>query len=191
VKKYKWLGLLVMFGLLFSSLPVAAQGTRPPTPTPVPHRPQFVPGSDLGPQKHGLLPAAAGATSADQTLVPPIALGQPGLSFRYVHTFGTNEVGYTADTNHTNYPYGISNDGSNLWIGEMWGNRALKYNSAGTFQMQLGSAGFPDSFGDTSFSEITDTATDGAGNVWVVDDGASHAAKFDSAGNFQSELGTI
>ena len=120
-----------------------------------------------------------------------VTVGQSGLSFSYAKTFGVTGVGWLADTAHINYPYGISTDGSNLWVGEMFGNRALKYNSAGTFQMQIGTAGFPDSYDNTSLYEITDTATDGAGNIWVVDDSSSHVVKFNSSGVIQSELGVV
>ena len=46
----------------------------------------------------------------------PAVLGQPGLSFGYVRTFGETSVAYLADNIHLNFPYGITADGNNVWI---------------------------------------------------------------------------
>jgi hypothetical protein len=120
-----------------------------------------------------------------------VTIGDPGLSFRYLKTFGKTEVAYLADKTHLNYPYGLGADGANIWVAELWGNRSLKYNNTGGFKQQIGVAGVTDVYDlQTSLSEIADSAVDGTGNIWVVDDGAAHIAKFDSSGNFLGELGT-
>ena len=41
---------------------------------------------------------------------PAIALGQPGLSFRYMQTFGVTEQAYIADVQHLNSPGGLFMD---------------------------------------------------------------------------------
>jgi streptogramin lyase len=119
-----------------------------------------------------------------------VLLGQPGTSYMYAKTFGETEIAYISDTTHINYPWGIGTDGSNIWIGELWGNRALKYNQTGIFQMQIGLSGFADIY-DTVLFGITDVAVDSSGNVWIVDGDAHHIVKFDSLGNMIGELGSI
>ena len=120
--------------------------------------------------------------------VQDVALGEPGLNFRYVRTFGETEVAYFDDPDHLNRPVGLGTDGTNVWIAEEAGRRALKYASDGTFLMQIGKAGFRDVAG-TTFQILADVAVDGSGNIWVVDQDASHVVKFDSSGNRLSELG--
>lgn len=120
-----------------------------------------------------------------------IPLGQPGLSYRYVQTFGKTGVAYITDTQHLNFPYGIGTDGNSVWIGEQWGNRILKYDSTGNFQMQFGCARAPDDCPeDTEFWEIVDVAGDGGGNIWVVD-ASNRVVKLDSSGNRILALGEM
>ncbi|MBM4430452.1 MAG: hypothetical protein FJ026_08930, partial [Chloroflexi bacterium] len=120
---------------------------------------------------------------------PAVPLGQPGLSFRYVRTFGETEVAYITDTQHLNFPYGIGTDGNNIWIGEQWGNRLLKYDSAGNFQIQFGCARFPNACGDTAFWEIVDVAVNSGGSIWVVDSARNQVVKLDTSGHKLLELG--
>jgi hypothetical protein len=71
-----------------------------------------------------------------------LTLGQPGLSFRYVKTFGVTGEPYPADTAHLNRPYGITVDGAdNLYVAENNGDRVLKYDSSGANTLALGYAG--------------------------------------------------
>ena len=123
-----------------------------------------------------------------QDVSPAGTIGEPGLSFRYVRTFGETEVAYFDDPDHLSGPIGLGTDGTNVWIVEEAGRRALKYASDGTFLMQIGKAGFRDVAG-TTFHILADVAVDGSGNIWVVDQDASHVVKFDSSGNRLSELG--
>jgi len=118
-----------------------------------------------------------------------VPLGQPGLSFRYVRTFGETEAPYFDDPDHLYEPRGVGTDGTNIWIVERMGHRALKYASDGTFLMQIGKAGLSYGASGTDILELADVAVDGNGNVWVADHGAARVLKFDPSGNYVSELG--
>ena len=60
---------------------------------------------------------------------PEINLGEPGLSYRYVQTYGETGVPYFADTTHLNYPVGLFMDSSdNLYVTEDLAS-VLKYDS--------------------------------------------------------------
>jgi len=157
---------------------VAAQGPEPPQPTPT------WDGDDENP----LLQPAAPADVSAQAASSAVPLGQPGLSFRYLRTFGESEVAYFDDPDHLNSPSGVGTDGTNVWIAECVGRRALKYTSDGTFLMKIGKAGFRDVAG-TVCNCLRDVAVDGSGNIWVVDAWAQHLIKFNSSGNRVSELG--
>ena len=158
---------------------VAPQGGEPPT-----HPMPAWDGDSETPFRGSVAPADVDA----QAVSPAVPLGQPGLSFRYVRTFGETEVAYFEDTDHLNGPSGVGTDGTNVWIVDESGRRALKYASDGTFLMQIGKAGFRDVAG-TTFNSLADVAVDSSGNIWVVDEGAEHVVKFDSSGNRLSELG--
>jgi hypothetical protein len=167
----------LMWGIVFalcSNGSVLAQGVDPFLPRPV-----------VGDSNAFL---SASSPDAVATTVP---VGQPGLSYRYVRTFGETKVAYVADTQHLNYPYGIGTIGNSVWIGEKWGNRLLKYDSAGNFQMQFGRARFADSYEDTSFWEIEDVAEDSEGNVWVVDPVSNRVVKLSPTGQKLLELGEM
>lgn len=132
-------------------------------------------------------------TLQDQTNLPikltNVSLGKPGLSFRYVETFGVTEVAYLADTDHLNHSNGISIDGAdNLWVAEWDGYRVLRYNSAGTFQMSIGTTGLR-GVGEDSFAGPGDVGADPSGNIWVVDIQPHRVVKFDSSGNYLDQIG--
>jgi sugar lactone lactonase YvrE len=130
----------------------------------------------------------APAGVGNQAMSPAtLTLGQPVLGFRYARTFGETEVPYFDDTDHLNTPCGVGTDGTNVWIVECLGRRALKYTSDGTFMTKIGRAGFYYGTG-TTLSCLRDVAVDGGGNIWVVD-GAHHVVKFNSSGSFVDELG--
>ena len=167
---------------------VAAQGSEPPiAPQPGEPPPQPTPAWDWGnetPFRGLVAPADVGAWAMSHS----VPLGQPGLSFRYVRTFGETEVAYFEDSSHLNYPWGIGTDGSHVWVAEMWGRRALKFTNASAFVMQIGKAGFEYPL-NLDMARLADVAADNSGNVWLVDAGAHHILQFDPGGAFLSELG--
>jgi len=113
--------------------------------------------------------------------------GKPGLGFRYEQTFGETEVPYFDDAYHLNGPVGLGTDGTNIWIAECEGHRALKYASDGSFEMKIGKAGLPFTTAAKLWC-LQDVAVDGSGNIWVVK--ADHnVIKFNSSGSRVSELG--
>jgi hypothetical protein len=113
-------------------------------------------------------------------------LGQPGLSYRYVQTFGVTEEAYPADTAHLNRPIGLFMDNSNnLYVAEDYGERVLKYDQAGSNLLALGTAGlcFTD---DYMFCSPRDMGLDGSGNVWVAD--GNRVVKYNAAGTFLRQM---
>jgi len=119
---------------------------------------------------------------------PVVDVGQPGLSFRYVRTFGETDVPYMDDPNHLNDPWGLGTDGNSVWIAENDGRRALKFANDGAFITQIGVAGFRVSPG-TSIVGLYDVAVDQGGNTWLVDGQGQHVIKFSPTGTRISELG--
>jgi hypothetical protein len=150
-------------------------------------------GQNINPVGFSNFPGAPSSLQAAQVSGKPasasIALGKPGVSYRYTKTFGETEVAYPPDNSHLNYPWGLDTDGTNVWIGELWGNRALKYNQTGAFLSQIGVAGNADT-NNTTLSGIADIAVDSSGNTWLVDSDASHVVEFDPSGNKLGELGS-
>jgi len=135
-------------------------------------------------------PASGGAPSRDGLGVratSAVTLGQPGLSFRYVRTFGVTEQAYPADAQHLNGPNGLFIDASNnLYVAEELGSRMLKYRTSdGANLLSIGTAGmrYPDNY---VFSWLEDVALDGSGNIWVVD--THRAVQYDASGNFLQAL---
>jgi streptogramin lyase len=128
----------------------------------------------------------AGFTAS--TAQPEVDLGKPGLSYRYTDTLGETGVPYLEDSDHLNYPWGIGSDGTNIWIGEGWSSRALKFASDGTFLMQIGTASFR---AQQNIFQVTDVGVDASGNVWLVDSPANHILEYDPSGNQIGELGQM
>ena len=141
----------------------------------------------LGPADEPLHPRLDRAAEAPETTASPaVPIGQPGLSFRHVQTFGATGVPYLADTDHLNYPWGIGAAGNAVWIGELWGGRILKFASDGSFVSAIGQVGSHD-YGDYYVGEIHDVAVDGSGRTWLA--GASQVLAFDSSGAVVNALG--
>lgn len=120
-----------------------------------------------------------------------VNIGEPGLSFRYSASYGTSGRPYIEDSSHLNMPYGIGLDSNdNLWVGEWSGARALKYNSSGVYQMSIGEAGIKDTDNDRNLLQsVADVAVDSSGNVWIADPETHRVVKYNSSGEFQSQLG--
>jgi secreted PhoX family phosphatase len=111
---------------------------------------------------------------------PSPALGEPGLSFRYVETMGQVETPYVEDVDHLNHPEGIYIDSGNVYVVEVEGARGLMFDSTGTHQLTIGHMGQHWSHDDFLGwpKDITVNPVDG--HIWVT---IPHAAKeFDASG---------
>jgi len=165
---------------------VLAQETRLPTlpQTSGPFQP-LVPHQKQVPTVY---PPTQGAQMSSPDMGALLTLGQPGLSFRYVQTFGVTEMPYLVDTQHLNRPLGLFMDGSNnLFVTEEQGNRVLKYNAAGSNLLALGKAGmcYTD---DYVFCTPQDIAVDLSGNLWVAD--GHRVIQYNASGTFLQQLPT-
>jgi sugar lactone lactonase YvrE len=181
--------LLAISILLLSGL-ATAQGPQPPLPSYPPQGLGLPAEARLGTPEFGkpfIRPGvpSIGIQSAGTASIP---LGQPGLSFRYVQTFGVTEEPYLEDNNHFYGVEGLGVDGNNIWVTDAWGDRVVKFDSAGNFLQKIGKAGVIDYTG-TSLDYVSDVAVDSSGNIWVVDGGAAHVVKYNSSGQKVSELG--
>jgi hypothetical protein len=154
---------------------VSAQDAEPPPPVPhgAPHFPARGPAGPVSPQgQEDEKPAARppfgrGAMGAGG-VGPLVALGEPGLSFRYVQTYGVTQSPYVPDTDHLYTPDGMFVDGDdNLYVTEEYGYRMLEFASSGTSQLVVGHPGQPWSH-DDFLSYPRDVALDGDGNIWIV-----------------------
>ena len=175
--------LLAVLSLLLTG-PVVAQGFHippPPEQSGAPRMPSFW-GPEFG-QPFGPPPSPIARTPGEGAGVgaTSIPLGQPGLSFRYMQTFGVTEEPYLADGQHLNGPAGLFMDASDrLYVVEGNGHRVLRFNASGTNDLVLGHAGLPWHH-DDYLCWPRDTATDASGNIWVVFNPA--IKKFDSSGS--------
>jgi hypothetical protein len=131
---------------------------------------------------------AAGTQGVNAAITP----GLPGTAYRYVRTFGVTETAYYEDGTHLAYPFGVGVDGlDNLWVGEILGARAMQYDTSdGSFLTSLGTAGLIGLADDTHFYGVADVATDGDGDVWVVDRDPARVVEYDGAsGDYLGQLG--
>jgi hypothetical protein len=133
-------------------------------------------------------PESGGAPSRDGLGVratSAVTLGQPGLSFRYVQTFGETMVPYVGDSSHLNYPTGLFIDGSNrLFVAEEAG--VLGFSPSGTHIFTVGQAGGGRA-GDMEFLAPWDIAVDSDGYLWLA--AGYQVIQFDIAtGEFQQSL---
>jgi PKD repeat protein/sugar lactone lactonase YvrE len=126
-----------------------------------------------------------GAFNAQAT---SFSLGQPGLSFRYVQTFGVTEEPFLPSNNHFYFVEGIGTVTNTVWIGDHLGRRAVRFNNAGAYMQTIGKAGVTDYTG-TPLVRVSDIAADGSGNVWIVDSEAAHVIKYNASGQKVAELG--
>jgi len=177
--------LLALCALLVAAggLTARAQQPQPPAPPEPPYayhpppRPFPRQGQDLE-AIEGLRPEAQASAAPAPSA---IALGQPGLSYRYVRTFGVTGEPYSADGTHLNHPNGIFVDGADaLYVVEEKGFRLLKYDASGQNVLILGHAGSPWHH-DDFLSYPTETVVDPSSNLWVVINPA--LKQFDADGN--------
>ena len=168
-----------------------AQGAahhQPPEQTPIPH--------GIYPKRPGMdvplgapIPFSSVTSNRNAEQATDIPMGTPGLAFRYVQTFGVTEEPFVETHDHFYLVEGVGTAGNDVWVGDMLGHRALKFDGEGNFIAQIGKGGVVDATG-TSLARVTDIAEDGDGNVWVVDAEASHVVKYDPSGEKVGELGS-
>lgn len=178
---HRLFSLLLALSLLASSvLTAAAQGPQPPDssrPAVPSARPAPQP-AQQGPQPWLQRPAVG---QPDAAASPAVPIGQPGLSFRHVQTFGQTETPYLADAQHLNDPNGLFIDNNNsLYVVEESGHRLLRYNASGANTLIVGQAGQPWHH-DQFLAWPKGVTVDAAGNMWVTIGNAVKA--FDPAGN--------
>ena len=181
--------LLAISILLLSGL-ATAQGPQPPLPSYPPQGLGLPAEARLGTPEFGkpfIRPGvpSIGIQSAGTASIP---LGQPGLSFRYVQTFGVTREPFTETNNHFYWVEGVGTVGNAVWIADTLAHRVLKFDASGNFLQKIGKAGVID-YSGTALARITDVAEDNSGNVWVVDAEASHVVEYDSSGQIVLELG--
>lgn len=132
-----------------------------------------------------LMPGQSGHAEGNKALLS-VPIGAPGLSYRYIQTFGVTGEPYFADTTHINRPLGLFMDSSdNLYVTEEQGKRVLKYDTAGSNLLALGQAGVCIT-DDYMFCGPTDTTLDGSGNLWVAD--GNRVVEYDPSGTFIQQL---
>lgn len=136
-------------------------------------------------------PPASNSTTVHSQFERPAAtatgaLGEPGLSFRYLRSFGEVAEPYLADTAHVNRPHGLFIDANNnLFVIEEQGRRVLKYNAAGANVLALGRAGVCYTAEDV-FCIPYDVVADADGNLWVAD--GSRIVQYSPNGAFLQQL---
>lgn len=189
---------LIILGIaLASTWGVSAQGPQPtpPEPRPLIQPPLPEPPLQPGPPSSFALDSQDHRFQAPLALAPsgpssPSALGQPGLSFRYLQSFGTVELAYpTPDNYHLNAPSGLFIDaGNNLYVVEDRGYRVLRYGPDLTNTLALGVAGLCVMRNNPQgFCVPQDLALDKSGNLWVAD-GGNRVVQLSSAGAFLQQM---
>ena len=188
--KRKMFVLLTLIGLFSVLLGTGVAFAERPPPPPTPE-PPFPPGGKGGPtwdpEKGKPLRGPLGGISASQVEAASIPLGQPGLSFRYVQTFGITESAYPDPGPYRlNGPSGLFVDGSNnVYVVEDRGYRVLTYDSAGANTLALGTAGLCER-SNTGLCSPQDVAVDGGGNFWLAE--SNRVIQYNASGTFLQQL---
>ena len=164
--------VLLLLVITVQTLPAAAQPPQPmPDDAPPSLRSRVDPQNDASPFGR---PDPRVAPAPEAVASPDVAIGQPGVSYRYVQTLGQTGVPYPADTQHLNRPNGLAIDTTGaVFVVEEKGLRLLKYDQAGVSLLTIGTPGQP-YYDSTYLAYPKDVALDNAGNLWVVID---HAVK--------------
>jgi hypothetical protein len=113
---------LLFYGPATAQRPHPDGGPRLPDAETRPFWPQPIPGFT------GQSAAPMGAFGAQAAA---FSLGQPGLSFRYVQTFGVTEEPFLPSNNHFYFVEGIGTVTNTVWIGDHLGRRAVRFDNAG------------------------------------------------------------
>ncbi|HJW90101.1 MAG TPA: NHL repeat-containing protein [Anaerolineales bacterium] len=181
------LALLSLISLVFSAPVTRAQSPQPPTPpappsgrdpSPYPQPPEGNPAWDESDPYS--FPSRTGPGGGVNPLSPAVDLGQPGLSFRYVETFGVTAEPYLADGEHLFIPDGLFIDASDkLYVVERLGFRMLKYNQAGENKLIIGHAGQPWHH-DDYLASPKDVVVGANGQIWILI--SSALKEFDASG---------
>ncbi len=186
---------LCTFIVTFSFAMLSAWGTTaqepsalaaPPDPAHFDLHPSNTPAAPNAGPAMNVRPLAPGNARPVSPDAAAVSVGQPGLSFRYVQTFGVTDQAYPADTQYLNYPDGLFIDGSNnVYVTEDRGNRVLRYDAAGNNTLALGTAGlcYTDNY---VFCSPQDVALDTTGNLWVAD--GSRVVEYNPTGAFSQSV---
>lgn len=126
-------------------------------------------------------PAAGEAAAA-------LEVGQQGLSFRYVKTFGETRVPYFGDNEHLFWPSGVTTDAAgNVYVTESKGHRMMKFGPDGTFLMSIGQAG--DWLASTNrLSSPRCLALAADNSLWIAE-GASRVSHWAPDGSYLGQVG--
>jgi len=184
--------VLSLCGLLILGTVALAQDSQPPERPGDHEGGERPPGEGVELERDGArpfgIPAPAMRAAGAASLSPAVTLGQPGLSFRYVQTFGVTEEGYLTDGDHLNAPSGLFIDGSNnLYVVEDHGYRVLRYDSSGVNTLSIGVASLcVEGNNPTRFCTPRDVTVDSGGNIWVAT--GNRVVKFNSSGAYQTQL---
>lgn len=87
-----------------------------------------------------------------------------------------------------NRPIGLATSGTDVWVTEYEGHRALRYSQDGILLQEIGRAGQVDYY-SRSLNHLADAAVDGAGNLWLADESVAHVVQFDASGTVVNALG--
>lgn len=179
-----WIVLFLLALVLPPALPAAAQGA-PDLSEPVygPSLP-FWPSEPLHPSDLPDITAASVADISQIAALPPLP---STLTFRYAATVGESGVPYFPD-GRLNRPIGLATNGADVWVTELNGRRALKYDQDGSLIQEIGRVGQSDVY-TRPLNGISDAAVDGAGNLWLADENVGHVVQFDAAGKLIRSLG--
>ncbi len=180
-----WSRLILVIGMSLAvplSSPAQTQEPARVSNPPVPTRPLVMREA----QGEGIGRAPMVSAVPQVVASPAVTVGQSGLSFRYVQTFGVTDQAYPADTNHLYLPTGLFIDSSdNVYIAENRGSRVLRYDSAGNNTLALGTAGLCYTT-DYVFCAPNDLVADNQGNVWVAD--GNRVVEYSASGVFSQTI---